>query len=183
MRSLVIVLACLLAACGGGGGGGGTPPPPPPTPITASFQPAATPPAPSVVINGPSSSQQGTITLDLVASGVSSPAYGAAFDLDFNPNIVRFNSVQSGAFFETAGQVSYQAAVSPSNAGKLVVGVTLLGSGSGATGTGRMLSVRFQILNTVGTSDLTFGGNSLVSPAGQTLPSLSWAAGSIQTRR
>ena len=185
MKRVALVLSLLASSCGGGGGSSSVAPASaaPPQAITATFQPSQTPSGPGVVVDGPSSPQQGSITLDFVASSISNPTYGAAFDLDFDPSLVSFDSFQNGSFFEPGGKVNYQVAKAPGNPGKLIVGVSLLGSSNGASGNGRILSIRFSIQNTVGTSALTFAGNNLLDPNGQIIPNVSWSAGTIQTRR
>ncbi|MCL4524517.1 MAG: cohesin domain-containing protein [Acidobacteria bacterium] len=178
-RSSVFLLCLLLAACKGGGGGA---PPPPPT-STAIFTPATAPPGAAITVTGPAGAQQGSITLDLNAQSLPANTYGIAFDLDFNSGLVAFAGPQNGTFFEAAGPASYQVKLDPANNGKLIVGVMLLGQSSGVSGSGRIVSLRFNILNNAGSAPLTFSGNAAQNSSGQPLSGLSWAAGTVQVTR
>jgi len=176
---LPAALVLLLAACGGGGGSA----PPPPGPVTATFTPIAAPPGASVVISGPGTPQSGSITLDINAQSLPAGTYAVAFDLDFETQFVAFSSFQSGSFFEAAGPVSYQVTTAPGNAGKLIVGVSLAGATGGASGSGRVVSLRFNVQSNTGTSSLTFAGNTAFAASGAAIPGVTWAAGSIRNQR
>ena len=177
-----IALTVLLASCGGGGGGGGAPPPPPAT-IRATFTPAATPGGAALLLSGPAGAQQGTIILDVIAQSLPAGTYGVAFDLDFNPALVQFNASQPGNFFETGGVANYLFATDPANAGKLIGAVSMVGASSGASGSGRVVSLRFNILNATGTSALSFGSNAAQNASGLPISNVTWAAGTLQLSR
>lgn len=183
-RAAAVALVLLLVGCGGGGGGGGTPPPPPPVqPIVASFTPSAAPPAPAITLSGPSTGQQGSITLDVNAQSLPANTYGVLFDLDFNPALVTFAGHQAGTFFEAGGVTAYQAATDPTNSGKLVVSVTLLGANSGVSGSGRIVSLRFNLQNTTGTTNVDFSAQSVGNASGGTVSGVGWAGGRIVLSR
>ncbi len=177
------IIAFLLLSCGGGNNGGGNTPPPPP-PQGATFTPEATPSAPRIIVNGPSSRQVGTITIDVYADSISAPTYGVAFDMDFDPTIVTFNGSQQGVFLDKGfqPQLSYQAATATGaqpNPGKLIVSATRLGNIGGVTGSGTIISLTFNILNKGGQTSLAFSNNNLLDVNGQPLPGINWSAGKI----
>lgn len=176
---LPAALVLLLAACGGGGGSA----PPPPGPVTATFTPAAAPPGAGVVLSGPGTPQSGSITLDINAQSLPAGTYAVAFDLDFDTQLVAFSSFQSGSFFEAAGPTSYQVTTAPGNPNKLIVGVSLSGATSGTSGSGRIVSLRFNVQGNTGTSALTFTGNTALNTSGAPVPGVTWASGSIRNQR
>lgn len=145
--------------------------------------PATAPPAPAIIVSGPAGAQQGTITLDVNAQSLPGNTYGVLFDLDFNPSLVTFASHQAGAFFGSGGMTSYQVATDPANRGKLIVGVMVLGASSGVSGSGRIVSLRFNLQSNTGSTTLAFGTNALHNPSGQAIGGVSWAAGTIQVSR
>lgn len=136
-----------------------------------------------MVLSGPGTSQSGSITLDINAQSLPTGTYALAFDLDFDTQLVAFSSFQSGSFFEPAGLVSYQVTTAPGNAGKLIVGVSLTGATSGASGSGRVVSLRFNVQSNTGTAALTFTGNAALNTSGAPVPGVTWAAGSIRNQR
>lgn len=179
---LVYVLAATLCACGGGGGDGQPPPPPPVQVPTASFQPASTPSGTAVTLNA-SSPQQNTFTVDVAAQSITNSTYGAAFDLDFDPNLLSFASHQAGTFFEQGGNtVQYQVATAQGSPGKLVIGVSLQGNNSGVTGSGRIIRLQFNIQRTNGTGNVAFSGNNLRDPNLQLISGISWSGGTVQVQ-
>ena len=180
MKLSSVFLICMLLASCHGGGGGGTPPPPS---SKATFTPASAPPGAAITVSGPAGAQQVTITLDVNAQSLPANTYGLAFDLDFNPGLVAFAGPQNGTFFEAGGAVSYQVAVDPANSGKVIVGAMLLGQSSGVSGSGRIVSLRFNILNSTGSTALAFSGNAAQNSSGQAVNGVSWAAGTVQVSR
>jgi hypothetical protein len=136
-----------------------------------------------VAISGPGTAQTGSITLDINAQSLPAGTYALAFDLDFDTQLIAFSSFQSGTFFEAAGPVSYQVTTAPGNAGKLIVGVSLAGSTGGASGSGRVVSLRFNVQSNTGTAALAFTGNTALDASGASVPGVTWAAGSLQNTR
>lgn len=177
-RLAIALLASTLAACGGGGGSS----PPPPGSATATFTAAAPPPGAGITITGPTGAQQSTITLDINAQSLPGGTFAVAFDLDFDSNLLAFSGSTSGTFFEQAGPVSYQVTTAPGSNGKLIVGVSLQGRPSGVTGSGRIVSLRFNVQNNTGTTVLVFSGNTVFDMSAQPVAA-AWAAGSVQNRR
>ena len=148
--------------------------------------PGATPSTPNVVLSGPSG-QQGTIKLTVSANSISSMAYGVAFDLDFDPTVSTFNSLQKESFFEgsTLSNVTYLAATATGaqvNPGKLIVSVTRLGNIVGATGTGNIISLTFNITGKLSATSLTLSSNNLLDPTGQPLAGINWSGGMISVQ-
>jgi hypothetical protein len=135
------------------------------------------------LLSGPAGAQQGTIILDVIAQSLPAGTYGVAFDLDFNPALVRFDASQAGNFFETGGVANYLFATDPANAGKLIGAVSMVGASSGVSGSGRVVSLRFNIQNSTGTSALSFGNTAAQNAGGQAIPNVTWAAGTLQLSR
>lgn len=171
MRRLVLILAlCLLVpAC---------------TSFqitTAQFQPISAPGGQAFLLAGPGGSQQNSLVLELRAQGIAAPVYGIAADLDFNPNVLRFEGFDRGVFFESGGDVNYQIKTAPGNLGRLIIGVSLLGARPGVTGSGLVLRLRFTILEGTGGSTITFSNAFAVAANGQPIPTVAFAGGQINT--
>lgn len=86
--------------------------------------------------------------------------FGIAFDLDFNPSLVSFVSVDEGAFLSQGCQTSLMTAESP--VGKLIIGLARLGAScGGVSGSGTLMTFNFNSLQQTGTNNFSFSNNSL----------------------
>ncbi len=95
------------------------------------------------------------LTIDSV-----SDLFGVAFDLDFDPSLVSYIDVDEGTFLSEGCQTSLMTAENPP--GKLIVGLTRLGSScGGVSGSGALMTFHFQSLSQEGISNFTFSNNSL----------------------
>ncbi len=148
---------------------------------TVQFQPIAAPGGQAFLLAGPGGGQQNSLALELNAQGIAAPVYGIAADLDFDPNVLRFDGFDRGVFFESGGEVSYQVKTAPGNLGKLIIGVSLLGVRPGVTGSGLVLRLRFTILEGTGSSVLTFTNAFAVAANGQPIPTVAFAGGQVST--
>jgi hypothetical protein len=176
-----ILLVLTLAACGGGGGGGGgggptEPTPPPPSAAAIVFTPAGAAGANSVFLASGSGSNATTLLLEVRASQVTD-LYGVAFDLTYPSAQLQFVQATPGPMLGAAGSV--QAA--PGAAGNLIVGGTHLGNVPGATGTGVVMTLRFNAI-AAGSGQFQFSRNSALDSDGGLLP-VTWVAGSVQVTR
>lgn len=181
MRRLgTILLVLALTACGGGGGGGGggptepTPPPPPQAAIV--FTAAGAAGANSVFLASGSGSNANTLVLEVRASQVTD-LYGVAFDLAYPSAQLQFVEATPGPLLGAAGSV--QAA--PGAGGNLIVGGTHLGNVPGATGSGVIMTLRFNAI-AAGNGQFQFSRNSALDSDGGLLP-VTWVAGSVQVTR
>ncbi len=89
-----------------------------------------------------------------------SDLFSVSFDLNFDPSLVSYVSVEKEDFLSSGCPVTLLAdEVSP---GKLVVGLTRLGSScGGVSGSGALMTFHFQSLSQEGISNFTFSNNSL----------------------
>lgn len=167
----------ILSACGGGGGGGGAGSPTP-TGIAADFLPTSTNVSSNLIAITKKTVQGDTITLNVTVTSLSNLSAGAAFDLVFDPNLVSYVSYAPGTFYETNSTVAYQVTLQSGTNNRLVVGITQQ-NGPGVNSSGGMIQLTFKTIK-IGSSNLTFANNNLLSPSGPPLvPGLTWVAGSL----
>ncbi|MBI1766857.1 MAG: hypothetical protein HYR67_00605 [Bacteroidetes bacterium] len=167
----------ILSACGGGGGGGGAGSPVP-TSITADFLPTSTNVSSNLIAITKKTVQGDTITLDVSGVSLSTLSAGAAFDLTFDPNLVSYIGYLPGNFYESNSTVTYQSGLQVGTNNRLVVGITQQ-AGPGTTGSGVLIQIKFKAIK-IGSSNLTFANNNLLSPSGPPLvPGLTWVTGAL----
>jgi len=100
--------------------------------------------------------QPGTsFTLDVVASDVFD-LYAYAFDLTWNPAVLRATGVTGGAFLPTAGSTFFDGGTVDNQSG-IIGGTydTLIGNTPGASGSGVLVTIAFEALS-LGSTDLGF---------------------------
>jgi hypothetical protein len=169
--ALALALLALLAGCGGGGGGGGGPTGPTRGIV---FTPQGTGGNNTVTLAAGGATSASTLVLEVRANGVQD-LYGVSLDLRYPASLLRFSGSAEGGFLAGTG-TSFQVRESP--AGNLVIGLTRLGGVGGASGSGVLLTLRFDAL-AAGTGAFTVDGPLAVDSGGGPL-SLSWSAGSVQ---
>jgi len=173
----------MVAACSGGGGGdvvtGG-----PSSGISASF--VAEQPAPGA---GAISMVQYTAVGDLVTVNLrvtdTNGVYGAAFDVVYNPSLVRYEDWASGVLLEQGGH-SPNYTVQVPQAGRVVVGASRNGDVSGANAVGSRVVIRLVFRATaVGSSPISFQAPSLIDDQfpPQEISGTSWFGGSLNAIR
>lgn len=175
LRILVgFVLVGLVAACGGGGGGGN-----PVEPPTASlvFTPTQSQTANSLALVRSNGTDPNTLVLDLRGTGVSD-LFGVAFDLTY-PASLHYDGATEGTWLNGGGaQTSLQVATGNN---RLVVGLSRLGTLTGVSGDGTLLSLRF--------SAVAAGSGSIAFEAPNAYNSISnaytvkWIGGSVAVTR
>lgn len=176
LRLWFVGFVLILTACGGGGGGGGGGAPPQEE-ITASFAPSvASPPGDSISL-AQKIVQGDLITLNVVTTSLAASSSGAAFDVGFDPSLVNFIGFGPGAFYESNGSVSYQAALQGGSNNRLVVGITQQ-AGPGASGSGTLMELQFKVIG-IGNSALSFTNNNLTDPTGNLIPGVTWSGGTL----
>ncbi|MGD8817964.1 MAG: cohesin domain-containing protein [Acidobacteriota bacterium] len=93
--------------------------------------------------------------------------YGYAVDINFDPEVVAFDSSEAGDFLEAPGAtVSTQVTEQPP--GTLVIGQTRVGPFDGVSGSGTLLTLKFRSL-AAGTSPFTPANASAFDSTGSTL--------------
>ena len=181
MRSIQGLLALFLLlpllACGGGGGGGGGPtePPPPPPPTPGIFVTPAAAPATGISIARGSATTQSTLILEIRANSVND-LYGVAFDLRYPSNLLQLVQASSAGSF--LGNPHLQS-VPGSGSGLLIVGLSKLGTVSGSSGSGVLMTLEFRAI-AAGQGAFTFEQTSAVSSSGQPISGFGWSAGTVQ---
>lgn len=176
LQVALLALAVLaMAACGGGGGGGPTQPPPPTSSLT--FTPGGTAGGNLVRLARTGSTTGQDLDLAVQASEVSD-LYGVAFDLGYPASVLAFEGASQGDFLAQGGfQVSFQLA---EESGNLIVGITRLGSVPGASGSGTLVTLRFNAIAS-GTGAISFSRTQAVGPDGLPLAGLEFVGGSVQS--
>ena len=126
--------------------------------------------------------QNKEFSLDVNVSNVENLS-GVAFDLNFDPSLVSFASTSEGTFLSQGCNTSLQAGLGPNNNGKLIVGITRLGSScGGVSGSGSLMTLNFKSLTKAGTNNFSFSNNDLFNssaPPDNHIPSVQWMPSSV----
>ncbi len=170
----LLLLPFALLACGGGGGGGPTEPPPPPPPTPGITVTPAGVPASGVSIAAGAGTTQSTLILEIRANSVND-LYGVAFDLRYPSGILQLVQTSAGPFL---GSPNLQS-VPGSGSGLVIIGLSKLGSVSGNSGSGVLMTLEFRAI-AAGQGSFSFEQNSAVSSSGQTISGFGWSAGTVQ---
>lgn len=174
LLALFVPLLLLLACGGGGGGGGPTEPPPPPPPQPGIVVTPAAAPSPGVSIASGTGTTTSTLVLEIRASSVTD-LYGVAFDLRYPSNILQLVQANSGTFL---GNATLQS-VPGTGTGLVIVGLSKLGTVSGASGSGVLMTLEFRAI-AAGEGSFSFEQNSAISSSGQTISGFGWSAGTVR---
>jgi hypothetical protein len=137
-------------------------------------QSAAT--ANSVSLASGSGTTANTLILEVRATQVND-LYGVAFDLAYPSAVLQFVRATPGPMLANG---SVQAVAS--TAGTLVVGGTHLGNVAGANGSGVVMTLEFSAV-AAGTGSFAFSRNAAFDSDGDTMPGISWIAGSVTVTR
>jgi len=180
--SLALAGLFALGACGGGGGGGGgaLPPTQPPIPPSgATFTPSGAAGANSISLAAGPGSGATVFVLDVEATDVTD-LYGVSFELEFPSTLMRFrpNRTETGSFLRGDDRVDTELIIEEVPAGNLVIGYSRLGSVSGVSGSGLLLSLEFALLGN-GSGSLDLKNTDVIDPFGETQTGVSWVGGSI----
>jgi hypothetical protein len=134
---ICIAVVLLFAACSSSGGGG-----------TAPSSVSLRPESKTVVV--------GEAVVYTVQIKNVEDAYYAAFDVSYDPDVVVYESADEGVFLNENGSETTLFAVALENAtpGRLVVGLSRLGDGEGASGSESLVTLRFRAV-APGTSSVT----------------------------
>lgn len=167
----------ILAGCGGGGSGDSGGNSSPQTSITASFAPAVTNPPNNSISLSQKSVQGDLITLNVTVTSLATASSGAAFDVEFDPNLAKYIGFAPGTFYESSGTATYLAGLQSGTNNRLVVGVALQ-TGPGATGGGTLVELQFRAVGR-GSGPLNYTNNNLTDPSGNLAPGLAWSGGAL----
>jgi hypothetical protein len=178
--TVLLGLISMVVACGGGGGGGDTVTGGPGSALSASF--VAQEPAPGA---GSISMSQYTaignvVNVNVLLTGTNN-VYGAAFDVTYNPSLVRFEDWTPGVVLEQGGHSPNYTVQNP-QAGRVVVGASRLGDVDGADIPGTRVLIRLVFSATApGSSPISFQAASLIDDQfpPQDISGTSWFGGTF----
>ena len=125
-----------------------------------------------------------TINVRVNTLSISTPAIGAAFDLDFNPSVLTYESLLPGDFFERGdlagnGSMVRLSAMQQGMPGKLLIGISQNYGDPGASGSGILLTLKFRVASgsQILQSNLSFSNMNLISLQRQLIAGLNWYGG------
>jgi general secretion pathway protein D len=116
--------------------------------MTLLFAGALSVSAATLSLNGPATTVHAgqTFKVDVVISGVTDLAY-YQFDVGFNPALISAKSVAEGPFLATAGATLFIPGTIDNSAGSIsFIADALVGTGSGASGDGTLVTLSFNAL-------------------------------------
>lgn len=171
LQKIIFVLSMfLLSACGGGGGG--TNPAGPSTTVAFSGSSAGY----NVYMVTNSSLSSGTVlAIDIKVDSVSN-VFGAAFDIDFDSTKMTYSGYSAGSFLESGGNsVTY---IATQAANKLIVGVSRQAPSGGQSGSGTLVTLKFNI---IGGGSASFSNNALKDQSNNPV-SATWSGGTVMVQ-
>ena len=150
------------------------------------FYPDATDPGSKTVSLNRIDSDPDELVVAVDANDITSGAiHSVAFDMTFDPALFKYKTYEIGEFLERSGTVSYMVSTDSQNAGRLIVGVSLLGSQNAVSGSGVFVYLHFEPL-TFGSCSLLFENASVRDGSGfggQPLTGISWYGGFAQVSK
>lgn len=178
-RWAAFLLVAALVACGGGGGGGGGGPTQPQPGVT--FSPSSTAGSNSIALSGAGDTNATTFTLSVDANQVTD-LYGVAFDLSYPQSVLSFQQATEGTVLNAGGGTQTSLQVAEASNGDLLVGLSRLGSVSGLTGSGTLLTLKFTI-TAGGSGNIDFSANHAYDSNGSPISGMQWVGGTLQVTR
>ena len=112
-----------------------------------------------------------TLILEVRANSVTD-LYGVAFDLRYPAAVLRYVRTDPGPFLTGATLQTFN------NQGTLIVGLSELGTVSGTSGSGVLMTIEFQALAT-GQGTFSFANNTAINSSAQTLSGFTWSGGAV----
>ncbi len=114
-----------------------------------------------------------TLAIDIKANNVSN-AYGFAFDLDFDPTKMTYDSYAAGNYLEGGGNIPTYLVTA--QAGKLIVGLSRLGTVGGVSGSGTIITLKFKAV-AAGNASVNSSNNTVRDSGNQSIPGVTWNGG------
>lgn len=185
---LIALAFAISASCGGGsdnGGGNNTP-----DPLDPTFAPdSPTPAALSVSLQAAGVAGE-SFSVDVMLTDTAD-VLGAAFQIDYDPAIARFNTMSSTGSFLLDGNPAQAPFFDASAAtpGRVTIAASRFqgDGGIGVVGTRRLVRLNFTALRTSNGSAIDFAGNLEVSSSANCSPcdpiGVTWAGGSVVVTR
>ncbi len=143
----------------------------------SSSNPVAPTPNDTVYMERNSSLSTGnTLAIDIKCNNITGSVYGAAFDVDFDSAKVTYSDKVAGDFLESgSNSVIYLAGLESGSTKKLKVGVTRQGQVTGQTGSGTLVTLKFNVVaNASGSSSVSFSNYDLKDSANVSIPGITW---------
>ena len=134
----------------------------------------------------PTQSIGATLALDIKMNSLSAttPVFGTAFDIDFNPNVLTFAGFVEGDFSQNGdlpenGTVKYLVAMQSGTLNKLIVGISQNAGDTGSSGSGVIITLKFNVAIGAQTlqSNINFSNMNLMSPSWTVIDGISWQNG------
>jgi len=134
----------------------------------------------------PIQSMGATLALDIKMNSLSAttPVFGTAFDLDFDPAVLTFAGFVEGDFFQKGdlpgnGTVKYLAVMQSGTLNKLIVGISQNAGDTGASGSGVIITLKFNVAMGSQTlqSNISFSNMNFLSPSWAVINGISWQNG------
>lgn len=134
-------------------------------------------------------SQGNILAIDVRVNSLSTstPALGAAFDLDFDPSVITYDSYMAGNFFEAGDlpgndNVIRLVAFQQGMPGKIIAGISRNNGDQGASGSGTLLTLKFRVSSAVGQvlqSGISLSLMNLIDLQGRPIEGLNWYGGQV----
>lgn len=117
-----------------------------------------------------------TLAINVTVNNLSN-VYGIGFDIDFDSSKLSYDGYVSGNYLEKGGNtVNYIITTQSGNSGKLIAGISRLGSVGGISGSGMMVTLKFKVVS-AGSTSLTFSNNVVMDSSNQSIPGITWNSG------
>jgi hypothetical protein len=136
--------------------------------------PDLVPPKTLLLLPSPADGQN-MFCLDVMAKKVD-PISGVAFELNFDPAGVSYQSYKPGVLFEEKGKPVYQVGTSGDQKGKLGVRISSESGNAGTTGSGKLITLCFKALQP-GRVDLLFENGELLDLKKKKMTEVTWVGG------
>ncbi len=136
--------------------------------------PDLVPPKTLMLLPSPAEGQN-MFCLDVMAKKVD-PIAGVAFELNFDPAGVSYQSYKPGVLFEEKGKPVYQVGTSEDQKGKLGVKISSESGSGGTAGSGKVVTLCFKTLKP-GRVDLLFENGELLDLKKKKMTEVTWVGG------
>lgn len=136
--------------------------------------PDLVPPKTLILLPSPADGQN-MFCLDVMAKKVD-PISGVAFELNFDPAGVSYQSYKPGVLFEEKGKPVYQVGTSEDQKGKLGARISFESGSAGATGSGKLVTLCLKALKP-GRVDLLFENGELLDLKKKKMTEVTWVGG------
>lgn len=126
----------------------------------------------------PQGSDTGTETVAIdIAAHQTGTVFGAAFDVEFDPNMLQYLGNDFGPFFECDISSLCQVKLVPGDPARLVIATSLSGDNVTSESDGSILTLKFKVVG-MGDTPVTFKGNSILDASLKTVK-INWYGGKI----